>query len=86
MATCRHLRTQRGRHEIDLVVELAPGRVFGLEFKAAAAPDRQDARHLLWLAEQLGPDFAAGAVIDSGPQVDPLGERVWAVPMCAMWV
>ena len=81
----RHLRTRAGRQEVDLVVELAAGRVVGLEFKAGAAPNARDARHLRWLADEIGTDFAAGAVIHSGSQVYPLAERVWAIPMCALW-
>ena len=81
----RHLRTHGGRQEVDLVVELSAGRVLGIEFKAGAAPDERDARHLRWLADQLGANFAAGAVIHSGTEVYPLGPRIWAVPMCSIW-
>ena len=81
----RHLRTRAGRQEIDLVIELSPGRVVGLEFKAGAAPDARDARHLRWFADEIGTDFAAGAVVHSGSQVYQLAERVWAIPMCALW-
>jgi hypothetical protein len=46
-----HLRTEEGRHEVDLVGELAGRRVVGIEVKASAAPTmREDARHLAcWL-------------------------------------
>jgi len=81
----RHLRTRAGRQEVDLVIELSAGRVLGLEFKAGAAPDASDARHLRWLADEIGTDFAAGAVVHSGSQVYELAERVWAIPMCALW-
>jgi uncharacterized protein len=81
----RHLRTRAGRQEVDLVIEVSAGRVVGLEFKASTAPKAHDARHLRWLADEIGPDFAAGAVIHSGSQVYPLAERVWAIPMCALW-
>ncbi len=48
-----HLRTEEGRHEIDLVAELAGRRVVGVEVKASAAPStHKDGRHLVWLAEQ----------------------------------
>jgi predicted AAA+ superfamily ATPase len=81
----RHLRTRAGRQEVDLVIELSAGRVVGLEFKAGAAPDARDARHLRWLADEIGTDFASGAVVHSGSQVYELAERVWAIPMCALW-
>ena len=79
-----HLRLEAGRREVDLVVELGPGRVLGFEFKAGAAPTGDDARHLFWLRDQLGSDFVAGAVVHSGPAVYELGDRVYAVPLCAL--
>ena len=39
-----HLRVESGRHEVDLVLELGNGKVFGIEFKAGAAPTLADAR------------------------------------------
>lgn len=80
-----HLRLEAGRREVDLVVELGPGRVLGFEFKAGAAPDDNDAKHLFWLRDQLGKDFVGGAVIHSGPAIYELGDRVYAVPLCAVW-
>jgi hypothetical protein len=56
-----------------------------LEFKATAAPSRQDARHLIWLRDELGERFVAGAVMHTGPRVFQLAERILAVPLCAMW-
>jgi predicted AAA+ superfamily ATPase len=79
-----HVRTKEGRQEIDLVVEI-DGSVLGVEFKASAAPSADDARHLTWLRDQLGQRFLAGAVIHTGPDVFMLGERVLAVPLCALW-
>ena len=35
-----HLRTEGGRHEVDLVVELGGQRIVGIEIKASAAPVR----------------------------------------------
>ena len=80
-----HLRVEGGRREIDLVVEIGASRVIGLEFKAGSAPGGDDAKHLFWLRDQLGKDFAAGAVIHSGSAIYELGERVYAIPLCAIW-
>jgi len=80
-----HLRAEAGRREIDLIVELGASRVVALECKAGAAPTVTDAKHLLWLRDQLGPNFAAGAVIHSGPGLYELEDRVYAIPLCAMW-
>jgi hypothetical protein len=80
-----HLREKEGRREIDLLAELAATDVVAIEVKATAAPSSREARHLHWLRETLGPKFVAGAVFHTGPQVFSLGERVLAVPICALW-
>lgn len=80
-----HLRVEAGRREIDLVVELGASKIVGLECKAGVAPSTDDAKHLIWLRDQLGKNFAAGVVIHSGPGLYQLGDRIYAVPLCAMW-
>lgn len=80
-----HLREKDGRHEIDLVAELAGAEVLALEVKASAAPNEGDARHLAWLRERLGQRFVAGAVLHTGPRPFVLGERILALPICSMW-
>lgn len=80
-----HLRVEAGRHEIDLVAEMGRGRIIGIEYKASTAPSSKDARHLLWLRDQMGDDFIAGVVVHSGPAIYELGDRVFAVPLCCMW-
>jgi len=80
-----HLRAEAGRREIDLIVELGASQLVGLECKAGAAPSTNDAKHLFWLRDQLGNNFAAGAVIHSGPGLYQLGDRIYAIPLCALW-
>jgi predicted AAA+ superfamily ATPase len=80
-----HLRTEQGRHEIDLLVELAGERLIGIEVKATASPGVGDAKHLTWLREELGERFVAGLVLHTGPGLFELGERIVAAPICALW-
>lgn len=80
-----HLRQQAQRHEVDLVGELGAGRVLGIEVKAHAAPDREAARHLVWLRDQLGERFVAGVVLHTGPRVYSLDERITAAPIATLW-
>lgn len=80
-----HLRQQDGRREVDVVLEAADGRVVGLEITATASPSAHDARHLGWLRDQLGDRFAAGAVLNTGRWSYPLGDRLTAVPIAALW-
>ncbi|CAN5301628.1 ATP-binding protein [soil metagenome] len=80
-----HLRDEHGRHEIDLVAELGGGNLLAFEIKADAAPDRDSARHLVWLRERLGDRFLQGVVFHTGPGRYELDDRIVAVPICAIW-
>jgi predicted AAA+ superfamily ATPase len=81
-----HLRTEQGRHEVDLVAELAGQRVVGIEVKATAAPTaRADAKHLIWLRDQLGERFLAGIVLHTGPHLYELDHGIVAAPIAAVW-
>jgi uncharacterized protein len=80
-----HVRQERGRHEIDLLGEIAGQRVVGIEVKAAAAPNRDDARHLVWLRDKLGDRFIAGVLMHTGPRVHTIEERIVAAPICTIW-
>lgn len=80
-----HLRHDGGRHEVDLILDLGAGRVFGIEFKAGTAPNAKDARHLTWLRDELGAKFVGGVVFHSGSSVIELDERIAAIPLSMMW-
>ena len=89
MATSRyrlyHLREQNGRREIDVIAEFGGGRIIGIEIKAAAGVGRSDARHLVWLSEQMGDRFAAGVVLHTGRDTFELADRIIAAPIAALW-
>ena len=81
-----HLRTEQGRHEVNLIAELAGGRIVGIEVKASAAPSaREDAKHLCWLRDELGERFLAGVVLHTGPHVYELDEKIIAAPIAVLW-
>lgn len=80
-----HLRTHEGRQEIDLIAELGGGRVIAIEIKSTAAPEKSDARSLIWLRDQLGDRFAGGVVFHTGPRVFQLDDQIQAVPIAALW-
>lgn len=80
-----HLRTHQGRHEVDIVAELAGRRIVGIEIKAGGGPAPRDARSLAWLRENFEDRFAAGAVLHTGPHSYPLGDRIWAAPISTLW-
>src|SRR5665647_2371746 len=80
-----HLRTEQGRHEIDLIAELGGQRLIGMEIKANAAPDGGDAKHLFWLREKLAGTFVAGVVFHTGPRLYEIGEGIIAAPISTLW-
>jgi predicted AAA+ superfamily ATPase len=80
-----HLRTEGGRHEVDLLAELAGERLIGIEIKAGAAPDRADAKHLCWLRDEYDTKFVTGVVFHTGPRIYELDDRIVAAPISTLW-
>lgn len=83
-ATLSHWQDRDGR-EVDVVLELAPGRIVGIEVKAARDVADVDVRHLAHLRDKMGKGFVHGVVIHLGDRVQPLGERLTAVPLASLW-
>jgi predicted AAA+ superfamily ATPase len=61
------------------------GEVVGIEVKATATPSRQDLAGLRYLRDKLGARFKAGAVLYTGSDTLPYGERLAAVPLSGLW-
>lgn len=80
-----HLRTEQGRHEVDLVAEVPGHRVIGMEVKASSAPNKDDIRHLQWLRDELGERFMTGLLFHTGSRVFRLDQQIFAVPIASMW-
>ena len=80
-----HLRVADGRHEVDLIADFGARGIVAIEIKATNAPDTSDARHLMWLRDELGSQFAAGAVLHVGRRGYRLAEQIEAIPICALW-
>jgi predicted AAA+ superfamily ATPase len=84
-ARLHHLRTEGGRHEVDLVVDLGGGEVIAIEIKAGSAPTSRDVRHLAWLRDELGEKFVRGILFHTGRLPFEIGERIWALPIATLW-
>lgn len=80
-----HLRDRGGDHEVDLVLETRSGDVIAIEVKAAGRVQSRDAAHLVWLRDRLEDQFRLGVVFYTGAAVVPLGDRIVALPIAAMW-
>ena len=80
-----HLREYDGRREVDVIAELAGGRIVGVEIKASASVGHSDAGHLSWLDETMQERFAGGVVLHTGRDTFELGDRILAAPISTLW-
>jgi len=80
-----HLCTAQGRHEIDLIAELAGERLIAMEVKAGATVTATDARHLAWLRDEIGERFIAGVVFHTGDRMFTIDRGIVAAPIASLW-
>jgi uncharacterized protein len=79
-----HYRDRDGR-EVDAVLERSSGEIVGIEVKAAETVRTDDFRGLHGLARRVGDRFLAGCVLYAGVEPLPFGDRMWALPISAIW-
>ena len=79
-ARVSHLRTQSGRHEVDLIVERGDGKVVAFEVKLNPTVSGNDVKHLLWLKGEIGDDMLDMVVVTTGPQAYRRADDVAVVP------
>lgn len=77
-----HLRTGKGDHEVDLIMEDREGRIMAFEIKLSANVDAADTRHLNWLEEKIPTeDFAGKIIITAGQTAYPLPDGTLVLPL-----
>lgn len=79
-ATVKHLRTISGKHEIDLIVERADGRVLAIEVKLIRHVEDRHTTHLRWLADRIGDDLLDAVVVTTGPEAYRRSDGIAVVP------
>lgn len=80
-----HFRDRHGA-EIDLIVsDRRSGRFAGIEIKLTATPTERHVRTLARFRDSYGDRFTVGLLVHTGQHSLPLGERLWAVPVNALW-
>lgn len=62
-----HLRTKKGDHEVDIIVEGDDRRIVAMEVKLADTVGDADVRHLQWLKAHVGSLLADAVVLNTGP-------------------
>ena len=71
--------------EVDIVPEDRRGRLVAIEIKAGATVGRNDLRAMNKLRALAAERFVAGLVLCTTRQTTPLGDRLWTVPIEALW-
>ena len=79
-----HYRDGSG-NEVDAVLEQRDGTIVGVDVKASATVTPGDTRGLRALRSATGDRFVRGIVLYTGEEIVPLGERLVAVPISALW-
>jgi predicted AAA+ superfamily ATPase len=82
--TLRHWRSSHGE-EVDIVLEDGQGRVSAIEIKSSATVGAGDLRGLKAFQTLVASRFVAGIVLCTTRRTTPLGKRLWAVPIEALW-
>lgn len=81
-----HYRDQSRRlGEVDLLLEARSGEIVAIEAKSSATVSERDAVALASLRDRAGASFRCGVVLTTGASTIPLGDRLWAVPLQALW-
>jgi len=85
-AQVKHLRTARGRQEIDLIVERADGGVVAIEVKLTrtVSSTSTDAGHLTWLNRKLGDRVLDQVILTTGPQAYRREDGIAVVPLALL--
>lgn len=81
----RHFRDRNGR-EVDLVLENDARQIVGIEVKTTTRIRSGDYAGLSMLRDRLAERFLMGVVLYTGTEPIRVGERVWALPISALWM
>jgi len=79
-ASVRHLRTQRGEHEIDFIVVGPDDGVVAVEVKLSATVTENDVKHLHWLRGRIGDQLLDAALITTGTEAYRRDDGIAVVP------
>ena len=82
-ARAYHFQDSSG--DIDLILESSDGRIAAVEMKAAATVSSRDTHRMRKLRDKLGERFAAGFLLCTRADTAPMSDRIWAVPVRALW-
>jgi predicted AAA+ superfamily ATPase len=79
-AEVRHLRTQRGEHEVDFIITGDDGGVVAIEVKLSAVVKDEDLKHLKWLRERIGDQLLDSVLVNTGNQAYRRPDGIAVIP------
>jgi uncharacterized protein len=79
-----HFRDKAGR-EADALLEGPDGRIVAIEIKSSTSLSTSAFDGLVYLRDKLGDRFHRGIVMHSGPETRSQGDRLWSMPISALW-
>jgi predicted AAA+ superfamily ATPase len=82
--TLSHMRAMNDC-AVDMLLERADGTVVGIKITDAPQVTPQDTKGLLHCKERLGDRWHRGIVLHTGTDVMPLGNKMWLLPISALW-
>ncbi|NUN09697.1 MAG: ATP-binding protein [Ignavibacteriaceae bacterium] len=82
--TVYHYRTHLDE-EIDFILERNDGSIIAVEVKASETIKPDMVKHIKSFRSKYPDKFLSGVVFYSGKQVIPLGDKMYAVPVDALW-
>jgi uncharacterized protein len=71
--------------EVDVLLEKPDGSVAAIAVKATITVAASDFVAFEAPREQLGKQFRAGVSLYLGSQIVPFGDKLWLVPVPALW-
>jgi len=80
-----HFR-DKDQREADIVIELRNGKVLAIEVKATRTVIGKHFNNLRYLRDLLQESFVAGIVLYTGEEELSFGDRLFALPVCRLWM
>lgn len=71
--------------DIDLILEATDGSLAAVEIKTSATVSNRDTHRMRKLRDKVGDKFIAGFVLCTRAETAPMGDRIWALPISALW-
>jgi len=83
-ASVFHMRTHRGEHEVDMILQTEDGKILPVEVKLSQSVTDKDVRHILWLKKNLGESYLPGVVITTGEYAYRRTDGIAVVPLALL--